>query len=85
LEADDQLQIAGSPLTLIAKALKNECLEKEEKAILEKIIANRKKKITIIISHRLSAMKLADRILTLDNGRILETDFQYLAGKGKNE
>lgn len=57
----------------------------EEKAILEKILANRKDKITIIISHRLSAMQLADRILTLDNGRILETDFQYLAGKGKTE
>ncbi|MGA1789895.1 MAG: ABC transporter ATP-binding protein [bacterium] len=52
----------------------------QEKAILKRIRHMRKEKITIIISHRLSAMESVDRMLTLDNGRMIETNFRALAG-----
>jgi ABC-type multidrug transport system fused ATPase/permease subunit len=54
-------------------------LEQEE-AILKGIKKSRRGKITLIISHRLSAIRMADRILTLDNGRILDTNLQSLVG-----
>jgi ATP-binding cassette subfamily B protein len=56
----------------------------QEEIILQKLKETRKSKITLIISHRLSAIKMADRILTLDNGRIIETDFRYLTCLDKN-
>ncbi|MFC1891184.1 ABC transporter ATP-binding protein [Thermodesulfobacteriota bacterium] len=46
---------------------------KQEEAILKRIKEARRDKITIIISHRLSALGIADRVLTLDNGNILST------------
>ena len=52
----------------------------QEKAILKRIRQMRKGKITIIISHRLSAMESVDRMLNLDNGRMIETNFRALAG-----
>lgn len=51
----------------------------QERSILERIKKTRKERITIIISHRLSAMGTSDRILTLDNGRIIESHFKALA------
>jgi ABC-type multidrug transport system fused ATPase/permease subunit len=57
---------------------------KQEETILKRIRETRKGKITIIISHRLSAIKFTDRILTLDNGKILETDFRTLSEIGIN-
>ena len=51
----------------------------QESTILQNIKEHRINKITIVVSHRLSAMKIADRILTIDNGRVIETDFQALA------
>jgi subfamily B ATP-binding cassette protein MsbA len=50
----------------------------QEEAILASIRQNRAGKITIIISHRLSAMRHCDRILTLDNGRVLESNIPSL-------
>lgn len=50
----------------------------QEEAILHKIKETRMEKITVIISHRLSAIRTAERILTLDNGRILDTDLLSL-------
>ncbi|MBN1848228.1 MAG: ABC transporter ATP-binding protein [Deltaproteobacteria bacterium] len=44
----------------------------QEEVILKGIKKIRRNKITIIISHRLSAMEMADCILTLDNGRVLD-------------
>lgn len=55
----------------------------QESAILQNLKGLRREKITIVVSHRLSAMKKADRIITLDNGRILETDFQALVNAVK--
>ncbi len=43
----------------------------QEMAVLQKIKATRKDKITLIISHRPSAMRVTDKIITLDNGRII--------------
>ncbi len=45
----------------------------QEAVILKKIKEVRRNKFTIIISHRLSAIKTADRVLILDNGRVLDT------------
>lgn len=56
----------------------------QETAILQKIREARKGRITIIISHRLSAMRTADKILTLDNGRLLEIECEALEGIGKD-
>ncbi|MBN1832489.1 MAG: ABC transporter ATP-binding protein [Deltaproteobacteria bacterium] len=54
---------------------------RQEEAILKRIKESRCGKITLIISHRLSAIKMAERILTLDNGRVLDTtDSQSLIG-----
>ncbi len=50
----------------------------QEEAILREIKEIRRGKITIIISHRLSAIRIAERILTMDNGRVLDTNFQSL-------
>lgn len=51
----------------------------QEIKILQRLKEARRDKLTIIISHRLSAMQIVDRILTLDNGSMIETDFQSLA------
>ena len=50
----------------------------QEEAILKGIKESRREKITMIISHRLSAVKMAERILTLDNGRLLDTNSRSL-------
>ncbi|RPI78760.1 MAG: ABC transporter ATP-binding protein [Desulfobacteraceae bacterium] len=50
----------------------------QESRILRKIKEIRKDKITILISHRLSAMQIADRILTLDQGQLMDVDFHAL-------
>ena len=56
----------------IDRLLANNSVEvKQEEAILKRIKEARRDKITIIISHRLSALGIADRVLTLDNGNIL--------------
>ncbi len=46
----------------------------QEQDILQKIKKARRNKITIIITHRLSAIRMTERALTLDNGRIIETN-----------
>jgi ABC-type multidrug transport system fused ATPase/permease subunit len=56
----------------------------QERSILEKIKETRRERITIIISHRLSAMATSNRILTLDNGRIIESQFKALAEIGSS-
>ena len=42
-----------------------------EKAIIENIKKNRKGKTNIIVAHRISAVRHADKIVVLDNGKIL--------------
>ena len=51
----------------------------QERIILKRIKEMRKGLITVIISHRLSAMESVDRVLTLDKGRIIETHPSLLA------
>ena len=43
-----------------------------ERGILEALIRERKGKTTIIISHRVSTLKYADKVLVLDKGKVLE-------------
>jgi ATP-binding cassette subfamily B protein len=50
----------------------------EEEAVLKGIKEARRGKITVIISHRLSAVRMAERVLTLDNGRVLDPNSQSL-------
>ncbi len=45
---------------------------KTEKSILDDLIEKRKNKTTIIISHRISSIQHADKIIVLNNGRIEE-------------
>jgi len=50
----------------------------QEAAILHNLKQYRCEKTTIIVSHRLSAMKMTDRQLMLDNGRELEAKFRSM-------
>jgi ATP-binding cassette subfamily B protein len=43
-----------------------------ERSILEALARERKGKTTIIISHRVSTLKYADKVLVLDKGKVLE-------------
>ena len=70
--------IAADPAILILDESTSFLELTQESAVLQNLKNYRQDKITIVISHRLSAMKHADRIVTLDNGRILETDYQTL-------
>ncbi|MBN2123480.1 MAG: ABC transporter ATP-binding protein [Deltaproteobacteria bacterium] len=51
----------------------------QEAAVLKGIKEARRDRITLVISHRLSALGATDRILTLDNGTMIDTDFGRLA------
>jgi len=51
----------------------------QEKRILQNLKELRRGRITVIISHRLSAIKAADRILVIDNGRLVESDLKSIA------
>jgi ATP-binding cassette subfamily B protein len=46
---------------------------KTENSILQSLKRVMDSKTTIIISHRVSSAKLADKIIVLDHGRIIET------------
>ena len=55
----------------------DDCLSAVDTETEEKILNNLKKltsgKTTIIVSHRISAAKNADKIIVLDNGKIIES------------
>jgi len=46
---------------------------KTGEAVIHTIRSMAGKKTIIIVSHRLSALRFADRIITLENGRIIES------------
>lgn len=50
----------------------------QEVIILQNLRQYRREKITIMVSHRLSAMKMTDRTLVLDNGRQIEADYCHM-------
>jgi ATP-binding cassette, subfamily B, multidrug efflux pump len=55
-----------------------------ETGILANLVQERKQRTTLIISHRISAVKQADRIIVLDEGRVVEqgTHQQLLEQRG---
>jgi ABC-type multidrug transport system fused ATPase/permease subunit len=57
----------------------------QEQAVLTTIKKIRKDKITVIISHRLSAIRMAERVVMIDNGRILETGLPSMAEFGLDD
>jgi ATP-binding cassette, subfamily B, bacterial len=56
-----------------------------EKEIVENLEKFYKGKTVVIVAHRLSTVKNADKIIVMDNGKIVEegTHTQLIAGKGK--
>jgi len=56
-----------------------------EAEIFERILAATRRCTTILISHRFSTVKLADRICVLEQGKVIElgTHDQLMAGNGR--
>ena len=46
---------------------------KAERELLESVVTGFRGKTVVVVSHRLSTVKMADRILMLSNGRLIET------------
>lgn len=56
---------------------------KSEEEVFENLIQLTKGKTSIFISHRLSSTRIADRIIVLDKGKILEEGNHQELMKGK--
>lgn len=56
-----------------------------EAAVFEELKANLKGRIGIVISHRFSTVRIADRIAVIDDGRVQElgTHEELLAARGR--
>ena len=65
--------IVSEPEVLILDEATSYLEVAQEAEILRQIKESRKDKITILVTHRPSAIQAADRVLTLDNGRIMDS------------
>ena len=65
--------IVSEPEVLILDEATSYLEVSQEAKILKRIKESRKDKITILVTHRPSAIQAADRVLTLDNGRIMDS------------
>ncbi|MYE24133.1 MAG: ABC transporter ATP-binding protein [Gammaproteobacteria bacterium] len=64
--------LRGAPILILDEP--TAALDPEtERALLESLSASREHRLTIVIAHRLSTIERADRIIYLDQGRIVET------------
>jgi ATP-binding cassette subfamily B protein len=63
--------ISDPPILILDDALSMVDAETEEK-ILDHILSLRRQKTTLLVSHRISAIRRADRISFLERGRLLE-------------
>jgi ATP-binding cassette subfamily B protein len=75
--------IKNPPILILDDALSMVDTRTEEK-ILQEILASRKGKTNLVVSHRLSTISMADVIVVLDGGELVELgDHQSLLEKGK--
>ncbi len=64
--------LKNSPILIMDEALSS--LDTENERLLQKSIKNlRRGRTTIIVAHRLSTFRDADKLVVLDNGRVVET------------
>ena len=72
------------PDILIFDEATNSLDANNEKAIVENLAGFFKEKTVVIVAHRLSTVRNADKIIVMDNGRIVEsgTHDSLLANKG---
>ncbi len=63
---------ADREILVMDDALSSVDAETEEK-ILERVMAERKGRTTVIVSHRVSALRNADRILVLEDGELVQS------------
>lgn len=75
----------ANPRILILDEATSSIDTRTEKHIQDAMVNLMKKRTSLIIAHRLSTIQDADKIVVLDNGKIIETGthFQLLKNKGK--
>lgn len=63
--------LKGSPILILDEAVSS--LDAENEIEIQKVLANRGGRTTLIVAHRLSTILSADRLIVLKDGRVVQT------------